>query len=118
LLTQTDPNGTRTWALTRENGELISESVKVFGAEDGEHCFANFLPIRSCSCTQVQGGAAEGLMRLFLAMVTVGITELIGAGDLGAGNEQGVVLTRWVEGGVEHTLAPTKAPKNKSNSRR
>lgn len=119
-LTETDPTGTRSWAMTRENDALVSRGEVVFRRGDFDQCIVNFLPIHSCTCAndrvstcaQTSGDVGESLMRVFFALVTAGLTEIAGMGDLGAGNEQGLVLTRWVEGGVEHTLGPVpKIPK-------
>lgn len=64
---------------------------------------------RIASCREVSGQLSEGLTRFFLAVVTVGITEIAGMGDLGAGNESGLLLTRWVVDGEGHELFASAA---------
>lgn len=64
-------------------------------------------------CTVTSGGLGETVLRLFLGAVTLGMSELSGPGmgDLGAGEEAGILLTRWVVGGEAHALGPP--PKKK-----
>ena len=57
-------------------------------------------------CSVVSGDLGETLLRLFLGAVTLGMTEINGMGDMGAGNEAGVLLTRWTVAGQQVALGP------------
>lgn len=99
--------------VVRREGELFSRGARI-AFVDGEHCHVGLLEPAWCTCvedrvshcTVVHGDLGETLLRLFLGAVTLGITELQGMGDLGAGNEAGLLLTRWVLNGERGSLAP------------
>lgn len=101
--------------LVRRDGELFSGYTRVAFPERGG-CRVTLLEPSWCSCevdrithcTSVSGALGEGLLRLFLGAVTLGITELQGMGDLGAGNEAGMLLTRWKIDANTSALGPQK----------
>jgi len=56
--------------------------------------------------TEHSGALGESLLRLFLGAVTLGATEILGMGDLGAGNEVGLLMTQWEIDGAAQSIAP------------
>ena len=86
--------------IVRRNGELF-EGDKRVAFEDQHACHLTLLQISSCTCVEerlhhcsvVHGDVGESLLRLFLGAVTLGITEVMGMGDLGAGNEAALLVT-------------------------
>jgi hypothetical protein len=101
--------------VVRRNGELFVGSNRVASERDG-YCQVTLLEPSWCTCvenrvshcTVVHGDLGESLLRLFLGAVTLGVTEIRGMGDLGAGNEAGLLLTRWVIAGEARTLRAVK----------
>ena len=99
--------------LVRRDGALFDGAERV-GFTDGERCKLGLLEPSWCECiadrvTQcvvLHGDLGETLLRLFLGAVTLGLTELQGMGDLGRGNEAGLLLTRWTVNGEPHALSP------------
>jgi hypothetical protein len=99
--------------LIRRDGELFRNGARV-AYSDGQRCHLGLLEPSWCDCledrithcTVVNGDVGETLLRLFLGAVTLGLTELKGMGDLGRGDEAGLLLTRWTVGGQAHALSP------------
>lgn len=102
----------KTVSAIRADGQLLTlDGGPLFKREESACRVGLFSPGwcdcgagRIASCREVSGQLSEGFTRFFLAIVTVGITEIAGMGDLGAGNESGLLLTRWVVDGEGHEL--------------
>ncbi len=103
----------RTRKVVRRDGQLFSNGSRVGWSEQG-YCQLKLVEPSQCTCVEdrvtecrvVSGDLGETVLRLFLGAVTLGLTELQGMGDLGKGQEAGVLLTRWTIEGREHALAP------------
>jgi hypothetical protein len=88
--------------LIRRNGELFEGPKRVAFDDERQGCHLTLLQISSCTCVEerlhhcsvVHGDVGESLLRLFLGAVTLGITEVMGMGDLGAGNEAALLVTK------------------------
>lgn len=100
-------SGTRRLAWTDEGG-CVLKLVEPSRCE----CLVNHL----VACRVLNGDVGETFLRLFLGAVTLGMTELKGMGDLGRGDEAGMILIRWRVHGEPLALGP--APKVKSSSAR
>lgn len=104
-------------SVVRADGELSTLDGRPLLRREANACRVGFLTPGWCdcssgriaSCREVKGDLSEGLTRFFLAVVTVGITEIAGMGDMGAGNETGLLLTRWVVDGEGHELFASAA---------
>ncbi|MGV3625022.1 MAG: hypothetical protein ACO1OB_29650 [Archangium sp.] len=103
---------TTTYELMRRNGELFSHAGRV--AYDSQYgCVVQVLTPSRCtcdtervlSCRDVRDAMSETFTRFALAFVTLGMTELHGMGDMGAGNESGVLMTKWVLGGASFDVS-------------
>lgn len=93
--------------IVRRDGELFGRAGRVAYAD--EHgCVLNLLTPSRCNCGEerlswcrdLSDAMSETFARMALAFITLGFTELHGMGDMGAGNEVGVLMTRWQVGGV------------------
>ena len=99
------------YELIRRDGVVFDGGTRV-AFSDGERCKLGLLEPSWCDCTAerithctvVNGDVGETLLRLFLGAVTLGLTELQGMGDLGRGDEAGLLLTRWTVNGEAHRL--------------
>ena len=88
--------------LVRRDGELFEGTRRVAFDDERAGCHLALLQISSCTCVEerlhhcsvVHGDVGESLLRLFLGAVTLGITEVMGMGDLGAGNEAALLVTK------------------------
>ncbi len=104
--------------VVRRDGDLFADGEGVAYSER-EYCRIKLLEPSWCTCvddrithcTVVSGDLGESLLRLFLGAVTLGISELHGMGDLGAGNEAGLLLTRWTIEGNRTALSPLRKEK-------
>lgn len=101
--------------LVRRDGELFSKGARVAWLASGR-CQVQLLDPSWCNCVEdrvtdcrvVSGDLGETFLRLFLGAVTLGITELNGMGDLGVGNEAGLLMTRWTVAGEPRSLLKAK----------
>ena len=119
-VTQTSPGGEpRKHEVLRRDGELWVAGGGRIVFVDRDSCHVGLLEPSWCTCLEdrvsrcrvVSGDLGETLLRLFLGAVTLGMTELRGGmGDLGAGDEAGLLLTRWAVAGEVRSLEPP--PKN------
>jgi hypothetical protein len=103
----------KTVELTRQNGELFdSTGARLAGQDD---CRIPFLWARSqCTCAEdhvqwcveIEQDGLGFFLRFALGVMTLGVTELTGAmrGVGEAHERRGLVTTRWILDGVEHTL--------------
>lgn len=97
--------------VVRREGELFSGTSRLGWTDEG-HCNLRLLEPSWCTCAEdrvvecrvVSGDLGETLLRLFLGAVTLGMTELQGMGDMGAGNEAGLLLMRWTVDGQQQVL--------------
>ncbi len=101
--------------LVRRDGELVRLGGGRVVFLDAGQCRVSLLTPSTCDCAvdhvercvDVRGDVGEGLLRVFLGFVSLGLTEFRGMGDLGSGNELGLLATRWRIAGVERSVAPT-----------
>jgi hypothetical protein len=116
VLTKTRGADVSTVVLVRRDGALVNERGEpmLTSGADGA-CVLPFLPVDHCLCLErvatcrlIDGDTSETFLRLFLVVVTAGLSEVGGVGDLGAGAERGLLLTQWRVGGVEGTLRPAR----------
>ncbi len=105
--------------VVRREGQLFFLNGSRVAWSDQGHCQLALVEPSWCSCVEdrvtdcsvVSGDLGETFLRLFLGAVTLGMTELQGMGDMGAGNQAGLLLTRWTVDG--HQLALGPAPKKR-----
>lgn len=102
--------------VVRRDGQLTRETGGVLATVEpqGPGCRVELLTPSRCECSETRvlrcvdtsGDLGESLLRGFLAVVTLGITEIAngGMGDLGRGNETALLATRWRIEGVEGAL--------------
>jgi hypothetical protein len=98
--------------LIRRDGALFEGGQRI-GFFEGERCKLGLLEPSWCECTAdrithctvLNGDVGETLLRVFLGAVTLGLTEIQGMGDLGRGDEAGLLLIRWTVNGEMHSLS-------------